>query len=94
MIKNGKAVSATASLPKPWMLAVSPRAQPWTLEERRNRIQALGQRIDGYVRFMCQVGALNNASGEVKEKAVTAFYDRMVIVEKQLAVIHDHLRLE
>ena len=54
----------------------------------------MGQRIAGYVQFMCQIVNLNNASAEAKERAITAFHERMVIVEKELGRIHDRLRLE
>ncbi len=67
---------------------------PWTQEERLRRIEALGQRIDGYVLFMSQVGSLNGTSAEAKEKAVTAFHERLIVVESQLGRIHDGLRLE
>jgi hypothetical protein len=67
---------------------------PETLEERLRRIEAMGQRIDEYVRFMCQVATLNGASVEAKERAVTAFYERMVVLESQLGRIHEDLRLE
>jgi hypothetical protein len=76
------------------MLAISSPALPWTLAERMHCIEAMGQRIDGYIRFMCEVGNLNNASIEAKERAVKAFYERMLVVEKQLGRIHDELRLE
>ena len=66
---------------------------PWTMEERLQRIEAMGQRISGYVRFMCQAGSLNGTSVEAKERAVRAFYERMVIVEKQLGLIQEDLRL-
>lgn len=67
---------------------------PWTLEERLQRIEVMGQKIDGYVSFMCQVASLNGASAEVKERAVTIFYEQLVVVEKQLRHIYDNLRLE
>jgi hypothetical protein len=67
---------------------------PWTLEERLHRIEAMGQRIAGYVRFMCQVGSLSGTSAEAKERAVTAFFERMVVVESQLGRIQEALRLE
>jgi hypothetical protein len=63
------------------------------MEERLQRIEAMGQRISGYVRFMCQAGSLNGTSVEAKERAVRAFYERMVIVEKQLGLIQEDLRL-
>jgi hypothetical protein len=64
------------------------------MEERLQRIEVMGQRIDGYVRFMCQVASLNGTSAEVKDRAVTAFYERMVVVEGELGRIHEALRLE
>ena len=64
------------------------------MEERLQRIEAMGLRIDGYVRFMCQVANLNGASAEVKERAVTDFYEQMIVVERQLGRIHENLRLE
>ena len=66
---------------------------PWTLEERLQRIGVLAQRISGYVQFMCQVGNLNGTSGEAKERAVAAFYERMAALERQLARIQEDLQL-
>jgi hypothetical protein len=63
------------------------------MEERLQRIDAMGQRINGYIRFMCQVASLTGTSAEAKDKAVTAFYARMVVVESQLARIQEDLRL-
>ena len=65
-----------------------------TLDERLHRIEALHKRIDGYIRFMCEIVALAGTSGEVKERAVAVFYNEMVAVEKQLGRIHDEFRLE
>ena len=76
----------------PW--PVSPRVQPaLTTEERLQHIEALGQRIAEYVRFMCQVGGLNGTSAEMKERAVTAFHERMALLESQLGRIQEDLRL-
>src|SRR5882672_10746008 len=74
--------------------AGSSSAPPRTLEERVQRIETLGQRIDGYIRFMCAVGSLTGTSAEAKERAVTAFYEQMLVVERQLARIQEALRLE
>jgi hypothetical protein len=66
---------------------------PWTLEERLQRIEAMGQRISDYIRFICQVGSLTGTSTEAKERAVAAFYDRLVTAEGQLRRIEEDLRL-
>jgi hypothetical protein len=66
---------------------------PWTTEERLQRIRALGQRIDKYVEDMCAVGTLNGTSAEAKDKAVAAFYERMVVLERQLGHIREELHL-
>lgn len=81
-------VAARPTVPGPWL------TPPWSLEERLQRIEIMGQKIDGHVRFMCQVGSLDGASTEAKERAVAAFYERMVIVEKQLGRIPENLRLQ
>jgi hypothetical protein len=65
-----------------------------TLEERVQRIEALAERIDGYVKFMCHAASLNGVSSEAKEKAMTAFHECMVNVEGQLSRIHERFRLE
>jgi hypothetical protein len=85
---------AAAALPTGITVPVGPwLTPPWTLAEHLQRIEALGQRINGYVQFMCQVGSLNGTSAEAKERSVTAFYERMVIVERQLRCIQDALQL-
>ena len=71
----------------------SPNA-PLTLEERVQRIEAMHKRMDGYIQFMCKIATMPGTSGEMKERAVTLFYEQMVIVEKQLEHIHDTFRLE
>lgn len=71
-----------------------PLKQPFTLEERIHRIEALGKRMDGYIKYMCEIANQAGSSNEAKERAVTAFYNQLVLVESQLAKIHDELRLE
>src|SRR5262249_59407787 len=45
-------------------------APPLTTEDRLKCIEALGERIAGYVRFMSAVGTLDGSSQELKERAV------------------------
>ena len=76
----------------PW--PPSPWVQPaLTTEERLQHIEALGQRIAGYVRFICQVGGLNGTSAEMKGRAVTAFHVRLALLESQRGRIQEVLRL-
>jgi len=67
---------------------------PPTTQERLQRIEAMGQRINGYVQFMCQLGNLNGTSAEAKEKAVIVFYERLRMVERELGRVQESLRLE
>jgi len=67
---------------------------PWTTDERLKRIEAMGQRINGYVQFMCAIGNQNGTSAEARDKAVTAFYEQMVVLERQLGLIQDEFKLE
>jgi hypothetical protein len=62
------------------------------MEERLQRIEALGQRINGYVQFICRARDLNGTSAEAKDRAVAAFYQRMVLVERQLGQIQEELK--
>ncbi len=78
---------AAVSGARPWA------TPPWTREERLQRIRAMGERITAYVAFICQVGTLGGTSAEAKERAVTAFYERMVVAESQLGRVQEDLRL-
>ena len=66
---------------------------PWTTEERLVHIQALGQRIDRHIRFICAVGNLNGTSAEAKDRAVAVFYERLRSLEGQLDRIQEDLEL-
>ena len=95
MTTKAKAPARTpVSLPSAEEVQVCSWLEPaWTLEERLQRIRTLGQRINSYIQFMCNVGSLNGSSAEAKDRAVTAFYERLLVVESQLGRIHDDLRL-
>jgi len=71
-----------------------PQTPPWTSAERLQRIEALGQRINKYVQFMCEAGKLNATSAEANERAIIAFYEQIVVMERQLGRIHDEFQLE
>jgi hypothetical protein len=64
-----------------------------TTEERLRAIEQLCQRINGYAQYVCQVNGPKGTSGEAKEKAITAFYERMAALELELARIHEELQL-
>jgi hypothetical protein len=64
-----------------------------TTEARLKCIEALGERVAGYVRFMSAIGTLDGSSTELKERAVAAFYEQMALMEGQLRRIQDDLRL-
>jgi hypothetical protein len=65
----------------------------FTTEERLQRLVLLGQRIEGYIQFMCKIDRLNGSSHEAKEKAVSLFYDRLLMLEKSLNRIQEEVRL-
>ncbi len=87
----------TASRPPPGTRASAParavKDPPLTTEERLQRIAALGKRVAEYVAFMARVGGLNGSSAEAKTQAVAAFYERLAVLEGQLARIHEELQL-
>ena len=59
----------------------------------RQRIESLGLRIAEHVQFMCAPGT-GGTSAEVREKARAVFYERLVVVERQLGRIREDLQLE
>jgi hypothetical protein len=63
------------------------RTKPTTMEDRLAHIRALGQRLLSHVHFMCAVQKLLGSSPCAKEEAVTAFYERLVLVEQELGRI-------
>jgi hypothetical protein len=72
----------------------TPRQLPClTTEDRLRQIEVLGQRINGYVQFIRDVGVLSGASGEAKARAVASFYEQLVILESRLCRIQENLRL-
>jgi hypothetical protein len=86
--------SALAVDPAVQALLAGPWLTPaWTMQERVHRIEGLGQKIAGYVDFMCQIARVEGVSEEAKERAVAAFYERMLLVEKQLGRLQEDLRL-
>jgi hypothetical protein len=70
------------------------QTSPCTPEERLQRIEALGNRITAYVRFMCDTANLSGTSAEAREKAAAAFYEQLVLAERRLGRIQEGLRLE
>ena len=69
------------------------RQPPVTTQDCVERIEALGQRVDGHVRFMCAVGKLGSTSAEAKHQAAADFYDRLQILERVLRRIREELQL-
>ena len=82
----GPATPLESTMP-PWM------SPPSTTEERVRRIEAMLRQITGYAQFMCAVDPRNGTSLEERDRAVAAFYDRMVLLERQLARIQEEFRL-
>ena len=83
--------AARAKLPPISLRAPLGRA-PFTTDEAIQNIESMRERINGYIQFMSQVGSLKGTSAEAKEKAVAAFHERMIVLERQLGRIHDDLR--
>ena len=84
---------STAALPEEELPVGSWLTPPWTTAECLKRIEALGRRINGYVQFIGKVGNLNGTSAEAKAKAVAAFYEKMIVLERQLGRIQEDLQL-
>jgi hypothetical protein len=84
-----KAKAAPAEAPQPDALPATCN----TLEDRLAHIQALGKRIEEHIQFVLGVATLSGTSAESKQKAVTAFHDRLAHFERALVQTLDELRL-
>jgi hypothetical protein len=106
--KKGKAPpvkrpSATAKAkPKATNIATATEAEPlpegWhtppvTKEECLERIRTLGQRVVNCVRFMNGIDTVRGTSEESRQRALIAFYERLLIFERELGRIQEELQL-
>ena len=67
---------------------------PWTTEERLQRIEAMGQRIQGYIQFMAKVANMNGTSAEAKDLGLLSpFTSGWSDWGKQLDWIQEELKL-
>jgi hypothetical protein len=92
--KSKKQVSAKAPAGTPKAKDASAPAIPLELEELVHRIEVLAKKIDGYVRFICQLAGQPGTSAEMKARGTITFYEKLIIAEQQLGRVHDELRLE
>jgi hypothetical protein len=69
------------------------KAPPPTTDARLRDIASMGQRIHGYVQFICEIGNLGGTSAEAKETAIAAFHAQLAALECQLSRIHEELQL-
>lgn len=77
-----------------WGSATDVLATPaFTTDERLERLNLLGERIDGYIRFMKKIERLNGLSQEAKDRAVSVFYDRLLALERALGRIQEEVCL-
>src|SRR5262245_43924881 len=74
-------------LPEAWQVP------PATKEECIDRIRILGHRVESYVRFMKAIEHVLGTSAESRQKALTAFYERMLFFDRELGRIQEDLQL-
>ena len=73
-------------------LAATRDAPLLTMDDRLRAIEATGQRLAGYVQFMCQIGSLSGTSGEAKDgflklAAAPAIADAPALLADYLALV-------
>jgi hypothetical protein len=67
--------------------------QPNTMDDYLLRIRALGDRIRGYVQFMASVENMNGSCLEAKRRSMSLFYERLVLMDRELNRIQEELQL-
>jgi hypothetical protein len=70
--------------------SMTPPVAAQNVNDPRQHIEALGLRIAEHVPFMCAPGTF----AEGREKALAAFYERLVVADRQLGRIREGLQLE
>jgi hypothetical protein len=68
------------------------RTPPLSTQDRLLHIQALGRRIDRYIRLMRSVGSMAGSSAEAKELAVAVFHECLAALEPPLGRIPEELQ--
>jgi hypothetical protein len=58
------------------------------------RTEALGRRIAEHVGSMCEAGTPGGASAEVRERAVAAFSEHLIVAELRLGRVREKHLLE
>ena len=66
---------------------------PGTMEDYLLRIRALGDRVSGCVEFMCAIEAFTGTCVDNKRRSVAQFYDRLVLLDRELCRIREELQL-
>jgi hypothetical protein len=74
------------------MVLLQDPSMPPSTEDRLSHIQALGRRIDHYIRFMRMVGSMAGSSGEAKNLAVVVFHECLAALEAPLGRIPRRLQ--
>jgi hypothetical protein len=92
---NGPERSSVPVRPSGRLPCAAPRPgwRASTTQERLIDLERMREQINGYTSFICQIASLRGTSIESKENAVADFHDWMAVLERQLARIHDELRL-
>ncbi len=67
--------------------------QPNSMDDYLLRIRALGDRIRGYVQFMASVENMNGSCLEAKRRSMSLFYERLVLMDRELNRIQEELQL-
>jgi hypothetical protein len=87
-VKSKPAASGEVEpLPEAW------NVPPANMGECLERIRALGHRVDNYVRFMKGIDGVKGTSAESRSRALTAFYERMLMFDRELGRVQEELQL-
>lgn len=85
---------------KPVVASTEPEPLPegWNIPpadkgEYLERILTLGHRVETYVKFMKKIEGVPGTSAETRYKALTAFYERMLMFDRELGRIQEELQL-
>jgi hypothetical protein len=84
--------AASAATPDPKSL-IDWHRPPTNTDECLMRIEVLTERLQNHLRFIQEIQSLHGVSTEMKCKAATSFYERLLQLDRALGKLGDELRL-
>lgn len=86
-------LGATSPAPPDPKALIDWHRPPANTDECLLRIEVLTERLQNHLRFIQDIGSLHGVSAEMRQRAATSFYERLMQLDRALGRLSDELRL-